>query len=171
MSAIIKVIFDLIDLIIIPPAFTCNDGERPGGLAFARLGPLPRLRLGAGRRRRCLGAAAAEPRQLEVQPRQVESTAARRRRRDDRGSVDRRRGGGRGTVDRQYAAGPHRDPRRYTAAPAASPCQISYEQQKFGLGGVQSKKTCNHPGRNSIWGILNVICAGVEVSRRKERES
>ena len=160
MSAIIKVIFDLIDLIIIPPAFTCNDGERPGGLAFARLGPLPRLRLGAGRRRRCLGAAAAEPRQLEVQPRQVESTAARRRRR-----------GGRGTVDRQYAAGPHRDPRRYTAAPAASPCQISYEQQKFGLGGVQSKKTCSHPRRNSIWGILNVICAGVEVSRRKERES
>jgi len=48
-----------------------DDGQRPRRLALPRLRPLQRLRL-RGRR---LGA--AEPRQFEVQPRQVESTAAR----------------------------------------------------------------------------------------------
>jgi len=50
-----------------------DDGQRPRCLAFPRLRSLPSLRLG----RRRLGA--AESRQLEVEPRQVESTAARRR--------------------------------------------------------------------------------------------
>jgi len=37
-------------------------------------------------------------------------------------------------------------------------------EQKFGLGGVQCKKICSHPGRNLIQSIVKVIYAGVEVS-------
>jgi len=37
-------------------------------------------------------------------------------------------------------------------------------QQKFSLRGVQCKKICSHPGRNSIWSILEVICTAVELS-------
>ena len=44
------------------------------------------------------------------------------------------------------------------------------DQQKFSLGGVQCKKICSHLGRNSIWSIVKVIYAGVEVSRKEGKE-
>jgi len=41
-------------------------------------------------------------------------------------------------------------------------------EQKFSLGGVQCKKICSHPERNSIYSIVKVIYAGgVEVSRKE----
>ena len=43
-------------------------------------------------------------------------------------------------------------------------------EQKFSLGGVQCKKICSHPGRNSIWSIVKVILAGVEVSRKEGKK-
>ena len=61
-----------------------DDGQRPGRFAFARFRSLHRLRLGQGR----LGG--AESRQLEVKPREIESTAAWGRRHD-------------GLIDRQHA--------------------------------------------------------------------
>ena len=34
-------------------------------------------------------------------------------------------------------------------------------EQKFSLGGVQCKKICSHPGRDSIYSIVKVIYARV----------
>ena len=56
-----------------------DDGERSRRFALSRLGSFQRLRPG---RRWLLGAAGAEPRQLKVETRQIQSTAARRSRRD-----------------------------------------------------------------------------------------
>jgi len=43
-------------------------------------------------------------------------------------------------------------------------------QQKFSLRGVQCKKICSHPGRNSIWSIVKVICTAVELSRKEGKK-
>jgi len=44
------------------------------------------------------------------------------------------------------------------------------DEQKFSLRGVESKKIFSHQRRNSIWSNLKVIYAGIQVSRKKEKE-